>query len=271
MASLMAVSATSVILPAALHASLRGSAAHSEENILILSRGTALTMLAMYCLYLVFRLRTHAGLFDEEEYLDANESGDMEPRICGPLPAVMYLLVVIIGTALCAEYLIDSMHAIVGSGHVTKTFLGLVLLPFLGNASQHIRACILAYHDDIDAAIAIPVISSMQIALFVTIAARRSWLDDWTTNDSALPDLRDCGLFPLCADLSTILPQTEKATILRASCAWAFTSSLSYRSTSTQMMLAMLVTLVLYYDSKLRTTRTNQSGPFESPRSRVKG
>lgn len=48
MASLMAVAATSLIIPATLYASLRESAAHSEDSILLLSRGTALIMLGMY-------------------------------------------------------------------------------------------------------------------------------------------------------------------------------------------------------------------------------
>lgn len=107
-----------------------------------------------------------------EEHWDATESGEVEPQTCGPVAAAMCLLVVTVAIALCAEYLIDSIDAIVESGHVTKTFLGLVLLPFLGNASEHVTACVLAYSDNIDAAIAIPVVSSMQIALFVIPPAR---------------------------------------------------------------------------------------------------
>jgi Ca2+:H+ antiporter len=168
MASLMAVAATSLIIPATLYASLKGSAADSEDNILILSHGTAIIMLILYCLYLFFQLKTHAHLFDAEQQEEGEDGGEEEPQILGPIPATICLVLVTLAVAVCAEYLVDSIDAIVEELHISKTFIGLILLPIVGNAAEHVTACVVAYKDKMDLAIGVAIGSSMQIALFVT-------------------------------------------------------------------------------------------------------
>ncbi|KAL1588767.1 hypothetical protein WHR41_02573 [Cladosporium halotolerans] len=168
MASLMAVAATSLIIPATLYASLRGSNADSEDNILILSHGTAIIMLIIYCLYLFFQLKSHAHLFDAEAQQEGGDSESEEPQILGPIAATICLIIVTIAVAICAEYLVDSIDAIVETAHISKTFIGLVLLPIVGNAAEHVTACVVAYKDKMDLAIGVAIGSSMQIALFVT-------------------------------------------------------------------------------------------------------
>lgn len=166
MASLMAVAATCLIIPATLFASLQRSNASSEDNILILSHGTAIIMLILYCLYLLFQLKTHAKLFDAEAQ---GEDGEQEePQILSPVAAGICLVLVTLVVAVCAEYLVDSIDAIVEEAHISKTFIGLVLLPIVGNAAEHVTACVVAWKDKMDLAIGVAIGSSMQIALFVT-------------------------------------------------------------------------------------------------------
>ena len=166
MSSLMAVAATSLIIPATLYASLSHSSADSEGNILVLSRGTAIILLILYCLYLVFQLKTHAKLFDAEAQEDGGD--EKEPEVLGPIPAAVCLVLVTVLVAVCAEYLVDSIDSIVQSTGISKTFIGLILLPIVGNAAEHVTACVVAWKDKMDLAIGVAIGSSMQIALFVT-------------------------------------------------------------------------------------------------------
>lgn len=69
--------------------------------------------------------------------------------------------------ALCAEYMVDSINAITESGSVSRTFVGLILLPIVGNAAEHATAVTVACKDKMDLAIGVAVGSSMQIALLV--------------------------------------------------------------------------------------------------------
>ncbi|KJX93744.1 vacuolar calcium ion transporter /H(+) exchanger like protein [Zymoseptoria brevis] len=167
MSSLMAVAATCLIIPATMYAALSKSKADSVENILVLSRGTAIIMLVLYILYLVFQLKTHASLFDAEAQ-DGEDGEGSEPEILGPVAAGIALVLVTILVAVCAEYLVGSIDSIVASSGVSKTFIGLILLPIVGNAAEHVTAVVVAYKDKMDLAIGVAIGSSMQIALFVT-------------------------------------------------------------------------------------------------------
>jgi Ca2+:H+ antiporter len=166
MSSLMAVASASLIIPATLFAVLTSSAEDTEKNILFLSRGTSIILLILYVLYLVFQLRTHAALFDAENLLAEGEEEE-EPAM-GPIPATFVLIAVTVLVAVCAEYLVDSIDALVETAHISKTFVGLVLLPIVGNAAEHVTAIVVALKDKMDLAMGVAIGSSMQIALLVT-------------------------------------------------------------------------------------------------------
>ena len=165
MSSLMAVASASLIIPATLYATLPGSKEDTKANILTLSHGTAIILLFIYIMYLVFQLKTHANLFDEE-----NQEGEdkQEEQLLTPWSAGVVLVVITLAVAVCAEYLVDSIDAIVASAHVSKTFIGLILIPIVGNAAEHVTAVVVAWKNKMDLAIGVAIGSSLQIALFVT-------------------------------------------------------------------------------------------------------
>lgn len=166
MSSLMAVASASLIIPATLYAALQNSKDGTEQNILILSHGTAIILLLLYLLYLYFQLFSHHDLFNDVE--NQNPEEDEAGQILTPIAAGVALVVVTVMVAVCAEYLVDSIDSIVESAHISKTFIGLVLLPIVGNAAEHVTAVVVAYKGKMDLAINVAIGSSMQIALFVT-------------------------------------------------------------------------------------------------------
>ena len=170
MSSLMAVATASLVIPATLYATLASSKSSSDDNILILSHGTAIIMLILYILFLFFQLKTHSYLFDEE-HQDDDGDGEEESedgKILSPVAASIALALITILVAVCAEYLVGSIDAIVETAGVSRTFVGLILLPIVGNAAEHVTACIVAYKNKMDLAIGVAIGSSLQIALFVT-------------------------------------------------------------------------------------------------------
>ena len=185
MSSLMAVASASLIIPATLYAVMslqpNTDGKMREANILILSHGTAVILLVLYVLYLFFQLKTHAYMFDDEEGkangdLEANgEDGDQantkEPeqaKILSPWAAAVALVLITVCVAVCAEYLVDSIDSIVQTAHISKTFIGLILLPIVGNAAEHVTAVVVSFRNKMDLAIGVAIGSSMQIALLVT-------------------------------------------------------------------------------------------------------
>ena len=167
MSSLMAVSSASLIIPATLYAALADSHDSSRKNILILSRGTAIILLILYVMYLYFQLKSHASLFSDSE---AQADDEDEEHLLNPWAAGAMLVIVTLFVAICAEYLVDSISAVVATLHISTTFVGLVLIPIVGNAAEHVTAVVVAYKDKMDLAIGVAIGSSMQIALLVTPA-----------------------------------------------------------------------------------------------------
>ena len=176
MSSMMAVSSASLIIPATLYAvvSPNSSDHQTMKDILFLSRGTALILLFLYVLYLVFQLYSHTFLFTETDNSQGDGDGgeaqpeEEEPHILNPLAAGVALVLVTVAVAVCAEYLVDSIDSIVETAHISKTFIGLILLPIVGNAAEHVTAVVVSYKGKMDLAIGVAIGSSMQIALLVT-------------------------------------------------------------------------------------------------------
>ena len=183
MSSLMAVASASLIIPATLYAAISNNSDSApgnddnraaQHNILILSHGTSIILLLIYVMYLYFQLRSHSDLFEETNGSDtetgapAEEEEEEEERILSPWAATVALVVVTVLVSICADYLVGSIDSIVEKTGMSKTFIGLVLIPIVGNAAEHVTAVVVAYKDKMDLAIGVAIGSSLQIALFVT-------------------------------------------------------------------------------------------------------
>ncbi|KAG7105708.1 Vacuolar calcium ion transporter like protein [Verticillium longisporum] len=164
--SLMALSSASLVIPATLWSVLnQADSPEKEHSILVLSRGTAITLLVLYVMYLWFQLRTHPNLFDSEVQLSEEET---EEPAMGPVAAGLVLVVTTVLVAICADYLVGSIDDIVEEAHISKNFIGLILIPIVGNAAEHVTAVVVAIRNKMDLAMGVAIGSSIQIALLVT-------------------------------------------------------------------------------------------------------
>jgi Ca2+:H+ antiporter len=70
--------------------------------------------------------------------------------------------------AVCAEFLVDAIPQMTENSSVSQAFIGLIILPIVGNAAEHVTAVTVAAKNKMDLAIGVAVGSSIQIALFIT-------------------------------------------------------------------------------------------------------
>jgi Ca2+:H+ antiporter len=82
--------------------------------------------------------------------------------------AILLLLVVTALVAVCAEFLVHSIDYLVEETGVSQAFIGLIILPIVGNAAEHVTAVTVASKNKMDLAIGVALGSSIQIAIFVT-------------------------------------------------------------------------------------------------------
>jgi Ca2+:H+ antiporter len=108
---------------------------------------------------------THNNPKNEHGHDDDDDEHD-EPQL-----EFLVALGVLVGStviiAFCAEAMVSGIGAITASGAVSEEFVGLILLPIVGNAAEHVTAVTVAIKDKMDLAIGVAVGSSMQVALFL--------------------------------------------------------------------------------------------------------
>lgn len=94
--------------------------------------------------------------------------------------ASIVLLLVSTGlVAFCAELLVSSIEDVTSSSSVGEIFIGLIILPIVGNAAEHVTAITVAMKNKMDLAIGVAVGSSIQIAIFVTpLVVILGWIMD---------------------------------------------------------------------------------------------
>lgn len=136
-----------------LYSILNSSDQHGKaETILWHSRGTAIILLILYALYLCFQLRTHKNLFSEGtgETYSVDEGEDEPESVMSPWSAAAVLIAVTVVISFCADYLVGSIDSIAKNAHTSKNFIGLILIPIVGNAAEHATACVMAVRNKMD-------------------------------------------------------------------------------------------------------------------------
>ncbi|KAF1948373.1 Calcium/proton exchanger [Byssothecium circinans] len=97
----------------------------------------------------------------------ADEEEEIEEPSLSVIGAIITLAISTTLVAFCSEFMVSSIEGVTATGAVSTTFVGLILLPIVGNAAEHATAVTVAMKDKMDLSIGVAVGSSMQIALLV--------------------------------------------------------------------------------------------------------
>ena len=157
--SLLLLAVLALIIPAAAHHT--GSNV-TTDSILELSRYASLVLLLMYGLSLFFQFKTHSHLFDVSSEAEDKE----EPKMTTKNAWILLLLATVL-VGWMAEILVHSVDAAAEGWGLPTLFIGVILLPFFGNAAEHFTAVLVAGKNKMDLSLAIAIGSSVQIAVFV--------------------------------------------------------------------------------------------------------
>jgi len=136
----------------------------NHDAVEYLSLGVAGVMIVLYVLALIHQLRTRGDhTLDDEGYAAA--------QIDAPhWSVVRALLVLLVSTAAIvwmSELLVGTVEHIVLEIGITEFFLGIIIVPLIGNVAEHLVAVTVAAKNQMELSLAISVGSSLQIALFV--------------------------------------------------------------------------------------------------------
>lgn len=173
--NLMLVAAVGLIIPTVYYNSLAGGRlkyVEAEHEALRISRATAIVLLVAFAVYVWFQSRSHHGLY--EDILEADEERDhdrhkdlQKPKLTltESCTAVGFALIFV---SFMAVFLVQQIEYMVNERGISDAFMGLILVPIVEKASEHLTAVDEAYDNQMNFALAHVLGASIQTALLNT-------------------------------------------------------------------------------------------------------
>jgi len=156
-AGMLAAALVGLVFPALFHATHPNPDSLTE---LRLSEGVAVVLMVTYGFSLLFTLKTHRWLIGGDPH-----------QMHGPTwpvgKAIMVLALATVGVAVMSEILVHATEAVTAQLGLSEMFLGLIVIPLIGNAAEHATAIVVARKGKMDLALQIAYGSATQIALLV--------------------------------------------------------------------------------------------------------
>jgi Ca2+:H+ antiporter len=126
-----------------------------------ISVGVSIVLIVVYALTLLFSFKTHRDFFRSTHQEEEHDPKWSARYAMGMLGGATVLV------ALMSEFLVGALEPTVEEFGISKLFVGLIVVPIVGNAAEHSSAIFLAAKNKMDISIEIAIGSSTQIALFV--------------------------------------------------------------------------------------------------------
>lgn len=127
------------------------------------SIGASLVMLVMYALTIVYSFTSQ----EKESEKDPMTREAHTPVHWGTTHAVIILIIAVAFIAYLSEALVHAVEPVTHELGLSEFFLGIILIPLVGNVAEHLVAVQVALKNKMDLSLSIAIGSSIQIALFV--------------------------------------------------------------------------------------------------------
>jgi Ca2+:H+ antiporter len=175
---LLLVAAFGLLIPSAFYSALKSETVtilhekftqgRLQADILHISRSTAIVLIIAYVLYVIYSCTSAHSIFDEviemDEHQDADHEQDMRKPKLTLTETFVAIAIAILLVAWLLTILVSEIEEVVGSG-VPDQFLGLILLPLVEKAAEHLTAIDEAWDGVINVALYHCIGPSIQTAL----------------------------------------------------------------------------------------------------------
>jgi len=169
---LLLVAGFGLIVPSVFHNALSSKvpAEALADDVLHISRITSICLILSYVVYVYFNMRSHHSMYDDifeaDEQADADRHWDLRKAKLTFTECIFALTVAIALVSLIAIALVDQIPNIVEGRGVSETFMGLILVPLVEKAAEHLTAIDEAWDNTMNIALAHVLGATVQTALF---------------------------------------------------------------------------------------------------------
>jgi Ca2+:H+ antiporter len=155
-AAMMILAISAMALPA-VFATVEHDAFVREE----VSIGVAVLLLLTYAAYVYFSyFSRQRDEFEAVPHEDRQQAWSIRKSL-------LVLGGAVAGTVVASELLVHAVEPVSRAAGISQLFLGLILIPIVGNAAEHYSAIVFAWRNKMDLSLSVAANSSTQIAVFV--------------------------------------------------------------------------------------------------------
>jgi Ca2+:H+ antiporter len=157
---LLIISIAALVVPSLFSHSIGPDDSFAVEA---LSLSVAGVMIVLYIAGLIYTLKS------AKSPIAVNPAESVEPQEghMNKTQAIALLVVATLAVVFLSELLVKAVEVVVADLGISEFFLGIILIPVIGNVAEHLVAVSTALRNQMDLSIEISVSSSLQIALFV--------------------------------------------------------------------------------------------------------
>lgn len=158
-ASMLLFAIIGLMIPAIFTHTLKPELLNTQyESLSIIVAGI---MFTIYILSLIFSFYTHKDIYSIDHTDESFSKWSLKK-------AVLTLIATTVFIGLESEFLVSAVEPMTEAIGFSEFFVGIILIPIIGNAAEHSTAIVMALKDKMDVAVEIAIGSSLQIILFVT-------------------------------------------------------------------------------------------------------
>ncbi|KAJ0374120.1 hypothetical protein COL26b_007675 [Colletotrichum chrysophilum] len=178
---LMETTGVALAIPTIFDRSLQGvlTVEEIDKKTLHISRIVSLILIVSYLVYVYFQARTHHGIYDaifkNDEQRDNDKHRDIRKAKLTLTECIIALVVALTLVTFMAIFLVEQIAPIVEEHSISDPFMGLILVPLVEKAAEHLTAVDEAWDNQMNFALSHVLGATLQTALLnaplVTIVA----------------------------------------------------------------------------------------------------
>jgi Ca2+:H+ antiporter len=157
---------SSMLLFAVIGLSIPAIFTHTVNKELLNTKYEALSIAVAFVMFAIYLLSLYFSFFTHKDIYSVDHEGEGEAA-WSLKKAVLVLIVATVIIAVESEFLVSAVEPMTKSIGLSEFFVGIILIPIIGNAAEHSTAVIMALKNQMDVAVEIAIGSSLQIILFV--------------------------------------------------------------------------------------------------------
>ncbi|TKX25362.1 vacuolar calcium ion transporter-like protein 1 [Elsinoe australis] len=172
--NLMLVAGMALVIPTAYYTALqnRPDAGDLDTDVRRISRATAIVLLVAFCVYVYFQTSSHHGLYDDilelDDLRDQDRNKDLRKPKLTLTESIIALIFAVTFVSLMAVFLVQQIPYMTEEVGISDAFLGLILVPLVEKAAEHLTAIDEAWDNQMNYALSHVLGASIQTALLNT-------------------------------------------------------------------------------------------------------